>query len=204
MTPLIPLFIISTSRCWTFHSFLDLRKDPAGIASFWLDGDSPIRWFPKIGLPPVIIHFRWGFSINHPMLTWGIPIRTPHMLHVHPRVLCDAGRCEQPPGIEEMAHQRGNFRMPGTHHNTVPTWSVSIGYSVPQMGLTQNGVILQMVLSYWNNCFSTIVFCFIFCSNFQTNPYWLGWRNSASFGQCPKFRLLDDCRGYERTWRKGF
>ena len=125
-------------------------------------------------------------------------------LHVHPRVLCDAGRCEQPPGIEEMAHQRGNFRMPGTHHNTVPTWSVSIGYSVPQMGLTQNGVILQMVLSYWNNCFSTIVFCFIFCSNFQTNPYWLGWRNSASFGQCPKFQLLDDCRGYERTWRQGF
>ena len=30
---------------------------------------SMIWWLPKIGLPPVIIHFRWGFSIgNHPAM----------------------------------------------------------------------------------------------------------------------------------------
>ena len=27
--------------------------------------------FPKLGIPPVIIHFRFGFSINHPAI--GVP-----------------------------------------------------------------------------------------------------------------------------------
>ena len=35
-----------------------------------------IRKFPKMGLPPVIIHLCWGFSIiDHPY--WSIPMETP-------------------------------------------------------------------------------------------------------------------------------
>ena len=37
--------------------------------------------FPEIGLPPVIIHFRWGFStINHPAM--GVPpfVEPPHLV----------------------------------------------------------------------------------------------------------------------------
>ena len=31
-----------------------------------------IRWFPKIGIPPQIIHFDRMFPLNHPF--WGTPI----------------------------------------------------------------------------------------------------------------------------------
>ena len=37
----------------------------------WIIIQELTRWFPEIGLPPVIIHFRLGFSIiNQPFLDY--------------------------------------------------------------------------------------------------------------------------------------
>ena len=42
---------------------------------------SPKTWgFPEIGLPPIIIHFSYGFCHDKPTSYWGTPIcGTPHM-----------------------------------------------------------------------------------------------------------------------------
>ena len=41
----------------------------------------PIWWFPRIGVPPVITHFRLGFPLkNHPAM--GVPHGNPHLVPI--------------------------------------------------------------------------------------------------------------------------
>ena len=58
--------------------FISQQPLPPHPQLFWVCDYSswPSRWrFPETGLPPVIIHFRWGFSTikNHPASYWGSP-----------------------------------------------------------------------------------------------------------------------------------
>ena len=84
MGPLCPLvtqfWVTSANGLWTFSlSHAPLKKGTC-YCSYWV-----IWGFPESWVPPVIIHFRWGFSLINQTF-WGYPQlwKPPYCTHEAP------------------------------------------------------------------------------------------------------------------------